>query len=113
MPNAKIKIAVPKENPHICYISRDYEQKIKDLKKATGMSFYNLLCTCSGYLLNSKENIRKFKEETRKNGFKNIGEWAESLIDLLHGSVENINVIDLTSIKLTKVEDNEDVQHGD
>ena len=111
MQNAKIKIAAPRENPHICYISREYTQKIKDLKKATGMSLYNLLCTCSGYLLNEKENIKNFKEETRKNGFRNIGEWAEALIDLLHASIDNINVIDLSSIKLKK-EDKEDVQHG-
>lgn len=112
MPNAKIKIAAPRENPHICYIGRDYEQKIKDLRKATGMSFYNLLCTCSGYLLNSKENIRKFKEETRKNGFKNIGEWAECLVELLHQSIENINVIDLHSIKLFKKEESQDAEHN-
>lgn len=102
MPNPKIKIAAPRENPHVCYISRDYSQKIADLKRVTGMSLYNLLCTCSGYLLSDKENIKNFKEEVRKNGFKNIGEWAESLIDLLHESIENINVIDLTSIKLKK-----------
>lgn len=108
MQNAKIKIAAPRENPHICYIGREYSEKIKDLKKATGMSLYTLLCTCSGYLLNDKENIKKFKEETRKNGFRNIGEWAESLIDLLHASIENIGVIDLAAIKL-KREGNKDV----
>lgn len=112
MQSEKIKISAPRENPHICYVGRKYKEKIADLKKATGMSFYTLLCTCSGYLLNDKENIKKFKEETRKNGFRNIGEWAESLIDLLHGSIENIGVIDLASIKLKK-ENNEDVQHGD
>lgn len=102
MANAKIKIAAPRENPHICYINRKYAQKIKDLKKATGMSLYTLLCTCSGYLLNDKENIKNFKDSVRKNGFKNIGEWAESLIDLLHPSIDNLDMIDLTSITLRK-----------
>lgn len=112
MQNAKIKISAPRENPHICYVSKEYDTKIQDLKKATGMSFYMLLCTCSGYVLNNKENIVEFKEKVRKNGFKNIGEWAEALIDLLHASIENINVIDLTSIKLTKVEETKDVHDG-
>jgi hypothetical protein len=112
MPNAKIKISAPRENPHICYVGRDYEQKIKDIKKETGMSLYTLLCTCSGYLLNEKESIKNFKDSVRKNGFRNIGEWAEALIDLLHESLENINVIDLSSIHLKK-ESDKDVQHGD
>lgn len=112
MQNAKIKVAAPRENPHICYISREYSSKIQDLRKATGMSFYTLLCTCSGYSLNQKENILKFKEKVRKNGFKNIGEWAESLVDLLHAAVDNIGVIDLTSIELKK-ENGKDVHDGD
>ena len=112
MPNAKIKISAPRENPHICYVSREYNQKIQDLKKATGMSFYTLLCTCSGYSLNKKENILKFKEKVRKNGFKNIGEWAEALVDLLHAAVDNISVLDLTSIELTKKETQKDVDNG-
>ena len=112
MQNAKIKVAAPRENPHICYISREYNTKIQDIKKATGMSFYKLICTCSGYVLNNKENILKFKEKVRKNGFKNIGEWAETLIDLLHESVENIHAIDLTSIELKK-EVASDVHDGD
>ena len=102
MQNARLKISAPRENPHICYVGREYKQKIAELKKATGMSLYNLLCTCSGYSLNDKETIRNFKEETRKNGFKNIGEWAEAIIDLLYESIDNIEVIDLTSIKLKK-----------
>ena len=102
MPRTKIKVSAPRENPHICYISREYNSKIADIKKETGMSLYNLLCTCSGYSLNNKEDIARFKEKVRKNGFKNIGEWAECLVDLLHGSLENINVIDLTSITLSK-----------
>ena len=112
MQNAKIKVSAPRENPHICYISREYDSKIQDLKKATGMSFYTLLCTCSGYVLNNKENIVKFKEKVRKNGFRNIGEWAEALVDLLHAAVDNIGVIDLTSIELKKEVTN-DVHDGD
>lgn len=108
----KIKISAPRENPHVCYISREYDQKIKDIKKATGMSLYNLLCTCSGYSLNSKETIKKFKEEVRKKGFKTIGEWAECLIELLHGSVENISVIDLTSIRIEKIKEEKDDDSG-
>lgn len=112
MQNTKIKVAAPRENPHICYVSREYSQKIQDLKKATGMSFYTLLCTCSGYVLNQKESILKFKEKVRKNGFKNIGEWAEALVDLLHAAIDNIGVIDLTSIELKK-ENGKDVHNGD
>lgn len=111
MASDKIKVSAPRENPHICYVSREYGQKIKDIKQTTGMSFYTLICTCSGYLLNSRENIKNFRDQVRENGFKNIGEWAEALIDLLHQSLENINVIDLTSIKLKK-ENNKDVHDG-
>lgn len=98
----KIKVSAPRENPHICYIGRDYEQQVKDIRKETGMSLYSLICVCSGYTLNTKENIKKFKEKVRKNGFKNIGEWAESLISMLHENLEDINSMDLSSIKLKK-----------
>ena len=100
--NNKIKVSAPQENPHICYISKEYADKVKDIKAATGLSLYRLICTCSGYSLNSKNKIKKFKEKVKKQGFKNIGDWAESLIDLLHGSVENISVIDLSSISISK-----------
>jgi hypothetical protein len=103
--NAKIKVSAPRENPHICYIGREYESKVKEIRKATGMSLYNLLCSCSGYLLNEKENIRNFKEKLRKNGFKNIGDWAECLIDFLFDHIEEVNSIDLTSIELKRKED--------
>lgn len=103
--NSKIKVSAPRENPHICYISREYEQRVKDIRRETGMSLYSLLCTCSGYSLSSKENIKKFKEKVRKNGFKNIGEWAESLIDMLHENLEDINSMELSSIKLKKTKE--------
>lgn len=105
MPNAKIKISAPRENPHICYISREYETKIRDIKKETGMSLYTLLCNCSGYLLNEKENIKKFKEKVRKNGFKTIGEWAESLIDMLHENLSDINNLNFSSIRLKRTKE--------
>lgn len=105
MAETKIKVSAPMVNPHICYISREYNQKIKDIKKETGMSLYNLLCVCSGYSLNSKDIILKFKKRIRKKGFKTIGEWAECLIDMLHVDLENINTIDLSSIELEKKEE--------
>lgn len=100
--NRKIKVSAPRENPHICYISREYEDKVKQIRKITGMSLYSLLCTCSGYLLNEKKNIRDFKEKLKKLGFKNIGEWAECLINFVFENLENLEAIDLKSIKLIK-----------
>jgi hypothetical protein len=117
MPNDKIKVSAPRENPHICYVSREYSDKIKEIKQTTGMSFYTLLCTCSGYLLNSRENIKNFRNQVRENGFKNIGEWAECLIEFIHDHLDDINLIDLTSVQLKKkasgVEEILYVQYGD
>lgn len=113
----KIKISAPRENPHICYVGKEYSEKIKDIKNTTGMSLYTLLCTCSGHTLGDRENIKKFKEQVRENGFKNIGEWAECLIEFIHDHLDDINLIDLTSVQLKKkasgAEERLYVQYGD
>lgn len=101
---SKIKVAVPMKNPHVCYIGKEYKDKIEDLKKATGMSLYNLICTCSGQVLKDVSSVKKFKEKVRKNGFRTIGEWAESLIDMLHDNIDELNNMDLSSVKLRKKE---------
>ena len=101
----KIKVSAPRENPHVCYLNREYEDKIKEIRAATGMSLYTLLCTASGKRLNEKESIKKFKEKVRKDGFRTIGEWAEALLDMLHAQLDHINTMDLTSIKLKKKEE--------
>ena len=98
----KIKVSVPRENPHVCYISRDYQQKVKDIREVTGMSLYNLLCVCSGSTLKDKASIKKFKDKVRKDGFKNIGDWAEDLISLLHSQLDSIATMDLSSVRLKK-----------
>lgn len=98
----KIKISAPRENPHICYIPEDRREAIAKIKEKTGMSLYRVLCTVSHRELRDKDTIHKFKSEVRKKGFKDIGEWATALVDLLYESIANLEQIDLTSIELTK-----------
>ena len=101
----KIKVSAPRKNPHICYISKEYAEKISSIKEETGMSLYKLICAVSGKSLDSSENIKKFREDLKKEGFKSIGEWAEKLIDLLYEKRGFLYGIDLPSIKLRRKQD--------
>ena len=101
MASDKIKISAPRSNPHVCYINKEYQQKIIDIRKTTKLSLYALLCTCCGYSLDTTEHIKEAKQALKKQGFKTIGVWAEALLDFLWDNIEDIPFIDLQSIKLT------------
>lgn len=96
----KIKVSAPRSNPHICYIPKEYKEQIEIIKKQTGLSLYALLCKCSKSNLSTLENIKKFKKEVKKRGFKTIGEWAVALIHTLDSSNKDLCDYDLTSIDL-------------
>lgn len=98
----KIKVSAPRKNPHICYISKEYKDKVAAIKENTGMSLYKLICTVSKRSLDSSENIKKFRDDLKKEGFKSIGDWAECLIDILYSQINNMDIMDLTSIKIER-----------
>lgn len=100
----KIKVSAPAQNPHICYINRLYKDKIDAIKSKTGLSLYNLLCLCGKAELKSAKEIKEFKDKLKKQGFKNIGVWAENLIDMLFSLLDSINDIDLTKIEIKRKE---------
>lgn len=79
-----IKVIAPSSNPHICYIPRSCEEQVKYVKEKTGKSMYRILCESAGVTLSTKEKIKQFKENLRKLGYRNIGEWAVELIDKLY-----------------------------
>lgn len=83
----KIKVLSPRKNPHICYISSEYREKIAAIKRVSKQSLYSILCTCAGRPLETQEQIKEFKQELRKDGYRNIGEWAEKTIDALYAEV--------------------------
>lgn len=97
---AKIKVSAPAQNPHICYIHREYRDKINAIKDKTGMSLYNLLCVCGNTTLRKQEQIKEFKKELKQKGFKHIGEWAEMLVDFLYERLEDLNNINLMTIEI-------------
>ena len=103
--NNKIKVSVPMPNRHICYVAPEYRTKISAIKKKTGLSLYQLLCTCSNTDLSDSECMKAFKDTVRANGFRTIGKWAEALLELLHDELDRIQLIDLSSIKLVRVEE--------
>ena len=76
-----IKVNAPATNPHICYIPREYGQRVTYAKRKTGKSLYRLLCTSIGQSLSTKEDIQKAKELLRTYGYKTIGEWAVVMLD--------------------------------
>lgn len=88
----KIKVSAPKENPHICYIPEDRKNKISHVKQAYSLSLYKILCTVAHRELSSKESIAAFKSELRKQGWKNIGEWATALVDMLYAHEEKMEL---------------------
>lgn len=87
--NHKIKVLAPRKNPHICYLGKEYAEKISCVKKACGMSLYSILCTCAERQLDTTEKIHEFKKELKANGYKTIGEWAEETIDTLYKEVKS------------------------
>ena len=96
----KIKVSAPRKNPHICYIPEDRREKIEEIKKLTGKSLYRILCEVSGSKLQEKSDIQKFKQQVKKEGYKNIGDWATYLIDLLYEFRENLPDFDLSLFKI-------------
>ena len=87
----KIKVSAPAHNPHICYIPEEYKDKIEFLKKASNMSLYRILCLNAGKPLKTTEQIHDFKQDLRKQGYRNIGDWAVKLIDTLYEDMRRIN----------------------
>lgn len=75
------KIMAPSTNPHICYIPKRLERKIKYAKDKTGLSVYRILSASAGFPLSNKENIHKFKQQLKELGYKTIGEWAVVLLE--------------------------------
>lgn len=96
----KIKVSAPRSNPHICYIPKEYKEQIEELKKRTNLSLYQLLCTCSKCELDTAEHIKAFKSELKSKGFRNIGEWAIALIEMLYAIKEDLGHIDLASVNV-------------
>lgn len=103
----KIKVSSPRQNPHICYISEEYRDKISFIKTKTGQSLYALLCICAGKDLSTSEHIHEYKKIVREKGFRNIGEWAEATIDALYECKNILDKADLRSITRT-MEDRHD-----
>lgn len=79
----KIKVVAPANSPHICYIPRGYEKTMAFIKRKTGMSMYRIICASAGYSLSDKDKIQKFKQELRQLGYKTIGEWVTSMLDII------------------------------
>lgn len=92
MPKTDIKVNAPSSNPHICYIPREYEDLVKSVKAQTGKSMYRLLCESAGTTLSTKEKIKQFKAKLKSFGYKNIGEWAVELLDILSESEDITNI---------------------
>lgn len=84
------KIIAPSSNPHICYIPRSMEKKIKYAKNKTGLSMYRILSESAGFSLSKKENIQDFKELLRAFGYKTIGEWAVVLLEEMYENKDGI-----------------------
>ena len=79
-----IKVVAPLNSPHICYIPKEYEQKISFVKKRTKMSLYRIICESAGKSLRTKEEIHKFKSELKLLGYKTIGDWVTYMIDYMY-----------------------------
>ena len=79
-----IKVHAPSSNPHICYIPRDMERKVKYAKDKTGLSLYRILSESAGFSLSSRESIQDFKTLLRAYGYKTIGEWAIVLLNSMY-----------------------------
>lgn len=84
------KIIAPSSNPHICYIPRNMERKIKYAKDKTGLSMYRILSESAGFALSKRENIQDFKNLLRVYGYKTIGEWAVVLLDEMYEKKDGV-----------------------
>ena len=87
-----IKVVAPANNPHICYISREYEKTIAFVKRKTGMSMYRLICASAGHSLSTKESIQQFKQHLKKLGYKTIGDWVACMLDIICKTGEYKNI---------------------
>ena len=81
-----IKVVAPLNNPHICYIPKDYEQKVAYVKKHTKMSLYRIICESAGKSLRTKEEIHKFKTDLKALGYKTIGDWVVYMVDYMYNN---------------------------
>ena len=102
MSEKKIKVSAPRENPHICYIPENRKEAISKIKEKLEKSLYRVLCIVAHTELNTKSSIYNFKIKVRKQGFKDIGEWATALVDFLYENITDIKHMDLTTVKITK-----------
>ena len=100
MKEKKIKVSVPSENPHICYIPGDRKEKISCIKKVYELSLYKILCIVAHKELSSKKSISEFKSKLKKQGWKNIGEWATALVDSLYDCNQISDKVDLSSFEV-------------
>ena len=110
MADEKMKICAPRQNPHICYVQRSYKKLIKEIRKKTGMTFYAILCECAGQSLSTTEEIKSFRSKLKERGFRNIGEWAEAVVQYLYDHLKGINDMDFSVVGKTieKLEEEED-----
>lgn len=81
MKRSDIKVHAPYCNPHICYIPREMERKVKYAKDKTGLSLYRILSESAGFSLSSRESIQDFKTLLKEYGYKTVGEWAVVLLE--------------------------------
>lgn len=86
MASNKIKIIAPATNPHICYVSKEFDDKIKYIKNRTKKSLYAIICASAGTPLNTKERIHEFKQRLKDLGWRNIGDWVENMITVMCAS---------------------------
>lgn len=85
-----IKVNAPSSNPHICYIPRDMERRVKYAKDKTGLSLYRILSESAGFSLSKKENIQRFKDQLKELGYKTIGEWAVVLLEDMYNNKDGV-----------------------
>lgn len=86
----KIKVSAPRQNPHICYIPKEYKPKIEYIKASTDLSLYQVLCKCSKRDLSTQEKIKSFKKHLKTKGYKTIGDWAVDLIEDLYNNPDKL-----------------------
>ena len=85
-----IKVNAPATNPHICYLPKEFERKIKYAKDKTGLSLYRILSESAGFSLSRKESIQEFKKTLKEYGYKTIGEWAAVLLEDMYANKDGV-----------------------
>lgn len=87
----KIKVVAPRNNPHICYIPKEWASKIQAIKISSGLSLYQILSLNANQPLDTTEHIKEFKKSIQKKGYKTIGDWAVVVINTMYDQIKKIN----------------------